>query len=57
VVEVQAHQMRQFTLNMFKKLFKSYLILTTTGQFKSASGISSGAPNAAVHLEHAIIFI
>jgi hypothetical protein len=58
---------------MLQFLFKSELIFTTMGssraltqitrvlmlypKFKSASGISSGAPNAAVQFEHATIFI
>jgi hypothetical protein len=49
VGEVQAHQTKQFTLNMLIFLFKSNLLFTTTG--------SSGAPNTAVHLEHVRIFI
>jgi hypothetical protein len=57
VGEVQTHQTRQFTLNMLEFLFKLYLIFYHYGKFKSASGISSGAPNTAVQLEHATIFI
>jgi hypothetical protein len=57
VGEVQTHQTRQFTLNMLEFLFKLYLIFYHSGKFKSASGISSGAPNTAVQLEHATIFI
>jgi hypothetical protein len=53
VGEVQVHKTQQFTSNMLEFLFKLYLIFTTTG----TSCISSGAPNAAAHLEHAIIFI
>jgi hypothetical protein len=52
--EVQAHQTRQFTLNMLDFFIKKvgFHFTTIHGQFKSASGGSSGAPNATVHHEH-----
>jgi hypothetical protein len=55
--EVQARQTRQFTSNKLEFLFQLYLFFTSGGQFRSASGGSSGASNVSVHLKHARLFI
>jgi hypothetical protein len=54
---MESSETRQFTFNMLEFLFLSDLIFTTTSSLGARVKGSSGAPNAAVYLEHANFFI
>jgi hypothetical protein len=57
VRKVQVYQTRQFTLNILEFISKIEFNFYHHEQFRGTSEESSGAPNPAVHLEHARIFI